>query len=116
MKTTNLMPKNLMSKATCSNITTPIENHLSILETSEPFLNDYVLDGFKWMFKDNDKYILHLDRLNKFRHYAADLLEQDPVLYDKLFPLFDTCNRIAGILMLNSSVHEFLPSPYKFKP
>ena len=80
--------------------------------TNEPidsYLTDDVLKGFINMFEDNNEFIKHLDVLRTFRNYAADLMEMDPSLKEKLYPLFDTTNRIAGILLSNPEVIDVLP-------
>ena len=80
--------------------------------TKEPidsYLTEEVLKGFVNMFEDNEEFVKHLDVLRAFRNYAADIMEKDPSLKAKLFPLFDTTNQIAGILLSNPSVIDVLP-------
>lgn len=87
-----------------------ISEHPIILEKEVPYLTDEVIEAFKRMFSANDDYIKHLDRLRKFRNFAADVIEANPSMHDKLFPLFETVNKLTGLLMLNSAVHEVLPA------
>lgn len=115
MKRTNTMPNSLEQDGICSSDTTT--NQLTILSPQDRLLTQEVINGFIGMFEEDEHYIKHLERLRTFRNLAADLLEKNPSIHDKIFPLFDTCNRLAGILLLNPKAHEMLPiQPYYINP
>lgn len=112
MNKTNSMPNSSELKG---KITKMIQNskkqqyHLITKEPIDSYLTEDVLKGFVNMFEDNNEFIKHLDVLRTFRNYAADMIEKDPSLKAKLFPLFDTTNQLAGILLSNSTVIDLLP-------
>lgn len=87
----------------------PQQYHRITKQPIDSYLTDDVIEGFINMFEDNDNFIKHLDVLRTFSNYAADLMSNDPSLKAKLFPLFDTTNRIAGILLRNPEVVDVLP-------
>ena len=112
MNKTNTMPNSSELNGKINEIrmqSKPQQYHRITKEPIDSYLNDDVLNGFIKMFEDNNEYIKHLDVLRTFRNYAADIMEQDPSLKAKLFPLFDTTNRIAGILLSNPAVIDVLP-------